>query len=359
MLARPGAIALAALLAPACGGSGILPQGSVATGGGASALAFADVGPAVPGVTAPPDVLVASPKRGELDVLAENADGSWREVGSFYAGGAPQELAVGHVGGRGAVAVRDQGGSVALLAADPGMPHRLTFPVQIYRRVRNGRPVDDSPPSTAIALADFDGDGSDELVAATPNGVLVIVGLDRFAGANPEHPPPANGFRLDAGPSPGAVAAVDVDGDGRLDLLALDASHPIVRLYHHGAGGAGDFDPARAIDLPSPGVAVVASGCAGAPARVLLDGGQLVALGRDGRVVPWLNAGARVASLLATRDALAVARAQGLTVYDACARFSFGLDLPSHAGLAMTREKLALLGSDGATVSLYRLITGF
>ena len=73
--------------------------------------------------------------------------------------------------GRGAVAVRDQGGSVALLAADPGMPHRLVFPIQVYRRVRNGQPIDDSPPSRAIALADLDGDGSDELIVATPDGV--------------------------------------------------------------------------------------------------------------------------------------------------------------------------------------------
>jgi len=367
--ARAHSVALAiaaAVIAGGCG-DGVLPQGSVTTGGDATALAFAELVPAAAGGEAVPDVIVASPKRGEVDVLTENGDGNWREVGAFYAGGDAQELAVGHVGGRGAVAVRDQGGSVALLAADTGMPHRLTFPIQVYRRVRNGQPVDDSPPSRAIALADLDGDGTDELLAATPNGVLVIVGLADLLDTNPEHPPPANGFRLDAGAQPNAIAAVDVDGDGRLDLVGLDAAEPTLRVYHHRGAGAGDFDGPRAIALPSPGAQVVGSGCAAQPVRVLLDGGRVVALTRDGKIVPSLNADDPIAALYATRDATAASgkpSSGALELYDACANSSVALGVPPAQAAAMAAgsssfERLALLGEDQKTVALYRVFTGF
>src|SRR5439155_26983916 len=213
-----------------------------------------------------------------------------------------------------------------------------------------------------------DGDGSDELIVATPDGVLIVVGLAEVLDANPEHPPPANGFRLDAGPEPNAVAAIDVDGDGRLDVAALDGSEPTLRVYHHRDAGAGGFDGPRAIALPATGAQVVASGCAAQPLRVLLDDGRVVALTGDGAIVPSLDGGGKVGALVATRDATAAAApstaAAGLMLYDACAHIGVGLGLPPSASVAMTAgapssERLALLAPDRATVSLYRVFTGF
>jgi hypothetical protein len=225
--------------------------------------------------------------------------------------------------------------------------------------VRNGQPVDDSPPSSGIALADLDGDGSDELIASTPDGVLIVVGLADVAMANPEHPPPANGFRLDAGPQPGAVAAADVDGDGRLDVIALDQAEAVARVYHHRGAGAGDFDAAQTIALPSTGAQVVASGCAEAPARVRLDGGAVVALTAAGRATPWLDGTQPIAELAAAPDALAAGARDQLTLFDACAQSSLQVSLGG-AALALARssdaERLAVLAPDGTSVTLYAVL---
>ncbi len=346
-----------------CGCSnGVVSQGAVSTGGGAVTLAWASLDR---GLLAPPaslDVLVASPTRGEVDVLVESDDGSWVNTGSFYAGGSAIDLAVGHVGGRGAVAARDQGGSVSLLVADADMPHRLTFPIYIYRRLRNGQPVDDSPPSRALALADLNGDGSDELLVATDWGVLTVENLEQFIGANAEHPPPGSGQQLDDGHPPDGVAAVDVDGDGRLDVIALDRQTPALRIWMQADGGHFSH---QTVPLPAAPSRVVASTCAGVSARVLLDDGRVYALGPDAKLSSPLSMDPKVATLIATRDALALAAAPigDLRLSDACAKTTVDVATPTSLAADLRADtsfdRLALLSTDATTINLYRIFTGF
>jgi hypothetical protein len=101
-------------------------------------------------------------------------------------------------GGITLVAVDPAGGALHLIAPDPN--------AATARRVPVG-----APPLAACAL-DRDGDGADELAVAT--GAELLVG-------------PADGALAPAGPlalpghAPAAMRAADVDGDGRQDLVVL------------------------------------------------------------------------------------------------------------------------------------------
>src|SRR5438874_10241449 len=226
---------MSAAAVPACGGGvSISPEGSVTTGGSSVAVAFADLSGAGVTPALEPDVVVASGKRGEVDVVVRQDLTSWRVFGNFFSGGETVQVAGGRVAGAGAVFVRNGNGEIALMPTEPGASHRLRFPVSIYHFIRNNVPTDSSPPATGLAVGDLDGDGSVEAVVAAPGlGLVVLPGL--AAAADPkvsaEHPPTINGFKLAAGPSPIEVVIADVDGDGRADLAALDAQTPTLRTY--------------------------------------------------------------------------------------------------------------------------------
>jgi hypothetical protein len=248
------------------------------------------------------------------------------------------------------------------------MPHRLGDPIQVYRRVRNGQPVDDTPPAHRIALGDLDGDGSDELLATSRLGLVVVIDLEKLLTANPEHPLPGDGFRYDAGPEPGALTAVDLDGDGKLDVVVLDNQQPTAELYFN-HGGPGHLDGPVEVDLPSVATAVVATGCASAPAALVLSDGHLALLTKDGKVEA-ASAGLTDAKQLASsRQALAVTsdNAAGVALLDSCAHFGASLALPGSSAIDVAlassgvigRNELAALDKDGKTVSLFGVISGF
>jgi len=134
---------LSAAAVPACGGGvSVSSEGRVSTGGSSVGLAFADVSGAGVAPAAEPDVIVASGKRGEVDVLVRVDLTSWRVFGNFFSGGETLEVAGGRVGGAGAVFVRNADGEVALMPTQPGTSHRLGFPVSIYHFVKSGMPTD-------------------------------------------------------------------------------------------------------------------------------------------------------------------------------------------------------------------------
>jgi hypothetical protein len=88
---------------------------------------------------------------------------------------------------------------------------------------------------TAALVADFNGDGRPDLVAATGNAVVVLPGN----GDGSFRPQPV----FPAGPSPQAVTEADVNGDGRPDLL-VDSGHGVNLLLGQGDGS---FQPPQAI----------------------------------------------------------------------------------------------------------------
>ena len=361
------AVVSAAAVASGCGGGvSVLDEGSVDTGGGSVALSFADVTGAGSALVTD-DVIVASPMRGEVDVLVRKDASAWRLYGSFYGGGATQQVLGGHIGGGGAVLARNQDGSVALLAAEPGTQHRLSFPVQIYHRLRNQMSIDGTPPAVSLAVADLDGDGdADALVSAPGLGVVVLPKLAVAAapGVNPEKPPTINGYKLSAGASPSLVTAVDLDGDHRLDVAALDAQSPSLRTYHTVSQQPLDIQPVATLALPAIGVALHATGCPSAPLVVTLADGRLVALTDRGTIEPLVTELTPVHHVAASGDALALDsdRTPGMALFDACGGGGalLGLPLPSIEAVAMTaaspvgaERELAVLEHDGRTVQLF------
>ena len=103
------------------------------------------------------------------------------------------------------------------------------------------RPVDfgDGPPPRALAVADFDGDGGDDLAVAGGNLVAVYLQVDGALVKHVEVSLPAPGAR--------AVLATDLDLDGNIDLIASMAHRSQVTVFQ----GAGDGNFVAGIEYPT------------------------------------------------------------------------------------------------------------
>jgi hypothetical protein len=170
---------------------------------------------------------------GALDMVVANAFGSvsvymhGTTAGTFMpavdvpSGGAPNQVVIGDIDGDGLpdIALADLNGSVILLMQDPAHPGQFLAPVVL-------------PTPTGVSsvqLADLNGDGVLDIVAcgsdAYGNNGAVYVLLQVPAPAIPA--PAGTGTFLSpvsfpAGAQPTSVKAVDMDGDGLLDLVVSD-----------------------------------------------------------------------------------------------------------------------------------------
>jgi hypothetical protein len=358
---RRGLIAIVCAAA-GCGAVGVESLGTVETGGDSQSLAFVDlVG------DGKRDIVVVSRSRGTVDVLSEKGAGLWGEMkASFFAGGVAVEVTAGRVDKKDMIAVRDDNGSVALLDRDT-LPHRLDFPIQAYRRFRNGTAVDQVPPAAGMSLGDLDGDGDDELVVAAPSGVMVVEHLKELLLANPEKAPPGNGFIVKAGASPASAAAVDINGDGLLDLVAVDAQESRVYTMLNAGGGRGRFEAPRVAELPARGLQVVRTGCKESPAALVLGNGHLMSVTPSGAVKPMLSGIADAKKLASSGDALVITATSGAYIYDACSSIGGKLGMPMksylHLAVAQTAtpgaQQIAVLADDSKSVSVMKVFSGF
>ena len=358
-------VLMSAVAVPACGGGvSVSSEGSLTTGGSSVNLAFADLSGSGVQPALEPDVVVASGKRGEVDVLVRQDLTSWRVFGNFFSGGETVQVAGGRVADAGAVFVLNTNGEVALMPTQAGTSHRLGFPVSIYHFIRNMVPTDSSPPATGLAVGDLDGDGSVEAVVAAPGlGLVVLPGLAAAADpkVSPERPPTMNGFKLAAGAAPREVVVTDLDGDGRADVAALDGNTPTLRTYLTQSQKPLDIQPAATITLPAIGESLRATGCAATPLVVTLADGHVVTVSRAGKVEPILGEMVPVHHIASAGDALAVDSARGLSLVDACADGGALLGVDPIAAVALTpitaakTRELAVLQPDANTVSFYQL----
>jgi hypothetical protein len=117
-------------------------------------------------------------------------------------------------------------------------------------------------------IADLDGDGAPDVAAASVDRSSVTVALRslRLGGANALF---ARSFDLDTAAGPVAIAARDLDRDGKLDLVVAARSAGMVSVLVN--RGAGSFAPR--VDYPAgeepTAIAVVDAG--GAPAVVVAN----------------------------------------------------------------------------------------
>lgn len=190
-----------------------------------------------------PDLVVACSK-GHLAVLLGDGKGGFRPAPGSplkYQGG---ELGLGDVNGDGrldlALADHDSYDVTVLLgdgkggfAPAPGSPFAA----------KKG----ESPHTHGLALADLNGDGKPDLVTANndDNDVAVLLG-DGTGGFRP-----APGSPFAVGPSPYPPAVGDVNGDGRVDVVAPNTTSKgsgVTVLLGDGKGG---FAPARGSPVPT------------------------------------------------------------------------------------------------------------
>jgi hypothetical protein len=101
--------------------------------------------------------------------------------------------------------------------------------------------LDVGAPPVALAAGDLTGAGRLDLVAATADGRVVVLLHDTAPGTF------LSGLSAPAGLYPVAVEIADLDGDGHPDLLLADASGSLLVMTQRAGGGA--FDPVVAHDL--------------------------------------------------------------------------------------------------------------
>ncbi len=158
------------------------------------------------------DDLVTASREG-LTLFSRDAGGRWTQ--RLLASSSPGEVALGRVGGRRILATVEpwHGSSVVTYVEDAGAWKRQV--------------IDDSiAGGHAIAWADFDGDGSDELVAGWRDKA---VGLARYrvgpSGSS------AGKEIVDDGVAVEDLVVADLNADGRPDIVAGGRSTANIRIY--------------------------------------------------------------------------------------------------------------------------------
>ncbi len=92
-----------------------------------------------------------------------------------------------------------------------------------------------APGAAAVAVADFDGDGRDDLAVATGAGEPVLI-FRNDRTQDPAHPFATAAIPVGGATSAGtAIAAADLDGDGAADIVVANADGPSEVLFNDGA----------------------------------------------------------------------------------------------------------------------------
>jgi hypothetical protein len=156
------------------------------------------------------DLVVANTDGNNVSILLGNGDGTFRDPVNYPAGPSPVSVAVADFNGDGVpdlvVANHVSGGTVSVLLGDGN--GGFLSPRSFFA----------GPYPSSVAVADFNGDGSPDVAVANnlpgPGGVSVLLGN----GDGSFGPP----MSYQAGPTPVAVAVGDFDGDGTPDLAVAD-----------------------------------------------------------------------------------------------------------------------------------------
>jgi hypothetical protein len=174
-----------------------------------------------------PDFVTVSFNGSSVTVLLGNGSGGFTPTGPFAVGTNPQSVAVADFNGDGKpdlVTANFSGNSVTVLLGNGsgGFTATASSPVSV-----GASPV-------FVATGDFNGDGKFDIVTANSgdNSITVLLGdgTGRFAAAA--------GSPFAVGANPQSVAVADLSGDGILDIVAANAGdNTVTELLGDGTGG--------------------------------------------------------------------------------------------------------------------------
>jgi hypothetical protein len=189
-----------------------------------------------------PDLAVAAlcgsagcQQQGSVNILVGNGDGSFKSGASYDVGFSPAAVTVGDVDGDGKLdlvvanscgkSAACSNGTASVLIGDGKGSFTLKTEVDLGKQV------------SSVALADLNGDGRLDLIAANSAdnqvGVLLGIGDGTFSRQVP--------YAVGVGPS--AVVVADFDGDGHPDVAVANLKNSTVSLLH----GNGDGTLATAV----------------------------------------------------------------------------------------------------------------
>ena len=187
------------------------------------------------------DIAASSPQAGVVNIFLGVGDGTFHAATSFAAGqtgvGFPNNLAVADF---------NKDGKLDLVTSING-PFNAGSSVSVM--LGNGDGTFSAPLLIAanqapgqLAVADFNGDGNPDWIAASTTGRFATLALGNGDGTLEA------GVNYALGGAPNGVAVADMNNDGKLDVIAVDATSGDVRVLF--GKGDGTFKPAVITAVP-------------------------------------------------------------------------------------------------------------
>jgi hypothetical protein len=175
-----------------------------------------------------PDLAIADQHGDQVSVLLGDGTGGFASPIATPTRKGPNDLSAGDLNGDGRpdLAVADYGADTVSVLLGNGDGSFTPAP---------GSPYTIGSCPSAVAIADFNGDGLADVAAANacaPSGVVTLPG-DGTGGFAP-----ARRFPMAAPAVPWALAVADLNGDGRPDLAVADYAQDTVPVLLSGADGA-------------------------------------------------------------------------------------------------------------------------
>lgn len=176
-----------------------------------------------------------------------------------------------------------------------------------------------------VAIGDFDGDGRNDVLAATGYGRAVVQPGDGAGNIGPPQDVPLVGYQNAATATTVRLAVADLDGNGSRDAVIVDQINQLVEIlrnttaaYVPPAGGGGRSPVVTPRPAPRPKLAPLA-GLTGLPAVAAVNAGSIVRLGKASNPPT-----ASVSLTLTARRATAAVNAKAVTLARATVRIQPG-----------------------------------